>query len=267
MHTPTPELSDSCARKRPLESGPETMARTKRQTEQAARTIHEPLAEGSMRLLRIVTASNAEETISCETIHVLFGEKRKFEALSYRWGESMAEKPILLNGVEIKVRQNLRDALCILRRRAGSDKLYWIDALCINQDDVAERNLHLQLMHSIFFRASTVLVWLGKMYDQYEPTVSLLQGFEDAEQSKRSEKHLSRMKEEIKANSLEMAENIYEDQYWNRVWIVQEIGLARRIEVCLGETSINWSAFHQALYSSQDGRLPRPFEVEFNKGK
>lgn len=207
-----------------------------------------------MRLLRIVAASNEEETISCETIHVLFGEKRKFEALSYRWGESMSELPILLNGVEIKVRQNLSDALCMLRRRAGPEKLYWIDALCINQDDVAERNLHLQLMRSIFFRAYTVLVWLGKMHDQYEPTVSELQDLDDAEKSKRSHEYKSLIEKKIKVNSLEMAEKLYQDQYWNRVWIVQEIGLARQIEVCLGESSINWSAFIKpfALHKMED---------------
>jgi hypothetical protein len=42
-----------------------------------------------------------------------------------------------------------------------ADKLLWIDALCIDQENVIERNHQVQQMGEIFSRASNVLAWLG----------------------------------------------------------------------------------------------------------
>lgn len=37
----------------------------------------------------------------------------------------------------------------------------WIDAICINQSDEAEKSLRIRLMHKIYRSASHVIVWLG----------------------------------------------------------------------------------------------------------
>jgi hypothetical protein len=56
---------------------------------------------------------------------------------------------------------NLWDALHCLRKRANGRR-YWIDAICINQADIPERNQQVRIMPHIYFRAHTVVVWLGR---------------------------------------------------------------------------------------------------------
>lgn len=40
--------------------------------------------------------------------------------------------------------------------------LIWVDALCINQDDLAERGSQISIMNLIYQSAQKVLVWLGE---------------------------------------------------------------------------------------------------------
>ncbi|KAH6711201.1 hypothetical protein BKA61DRAFT_488615, partial [Leptodontidium sp. MPI-SDFR-AT-0119] len=55
----------------------------------------------------------------------------KYEALSYAWGNEDANESIIIDGKSLAIRSNLAAAL---RQRI------WIDAICINQADVDERN-------------------------------------------------------------------------------------------------------------------------------
>jgi hypothetical protein len=45
------------------------------------------------------------------------------------------------------------------------DKVLWIDALCINQPDVAERNEQVSKMKFVYQLAQGVVSWLGEEYD------------------------------------------------------------------------------------------------------
>jgi Heterokaryon incompatibility protein (HET) len=107
-------------------------------------------------------------------------------------------KVILLNGVEIEVRMNLYELLQqLLRDQKGQGTKYvcsyeppararnyeerqkirqsmqypsrweyfWIDALCINQASIEEKNHQVAMMRKIYSSASFVLVWLGPEAD------------------------------------------------------------------------------------------------------
>jgi hypothetical protein len=125
------------------------------------------------RFVKIEPEENDKEPIVCTLVHIAFGERPKFQALSYMWGDEHAKESIILDGCEFAVRKNLRDALGHLRKRAR-DTLFWIDALCINQRDMEERNTQLRMMSQIYFRASTVVIWLGKKYLKYQEQLSEL---------------------------------------------------------------------------------------------
>ncbi|KAM0295375.1 hypothetical protein ACHAPM_010741 [Fusarium culmorum] len=90
------------------------------------------------RLLRIDEAKDGDPII-CTLSKVAFGDKSKFDALSYMWGHGKAEQKIMINGHDFSVRQNLWDALHYLHKHCP-DTRYWIDAICINQNDIDERN-------------------------------------------------------------------------------------------------------------------------------
>jgi hypothetical protein len=205
------------------------------------------------RLLKIMPAKNEDDLIACDLIHVNFGKRPTFEALSYMWGESTAQATIVLNGAKFKVRQNLFDALHYLRRY-DSDTLYWIDAVCINQDDIPERNRQLRMMRHIYRRASTVVVWLGNKYLDYQESEPDLCDLDDGASSSPTIQ-LSSTPDETKSEQTlvasvyegteqrKMAKDLCADGYWNRLWIVQEIVQARRIAVCFGNEKMKWDDF------------------------
>lgn len=85
-------------------------------------------------------------------------------ALSYTWGDDTVKKPIRVNDGMFNVTSNLEIALRYLRKSRSfpilSERL-WIDAICINQQDVEERNSQVRRMREVYRRASRVLIWLG----------------------------------------------------------------------------------------------------------
>lgn len=67
-------------------------------------------------------------------------EDCKYDALSYEWGDSTSTTfSIVVDGVEVSVRENLWWALWYLRQ-ADKVRVMWIDALCIDQNNLKERN-------------------------------------------------------------------------------------------------------------------------------
>ena len=84
-------------------------------------------------------------------------EDLQFDALSYAWGKEKCPRKVLLDGHHVSIGLNLERALCELRR-SYSGRLLWIDALCINQEDVKERSQQVQLMGRIFSSAEQVII-------------------------------------------------------------------------------------------------------------
>lgn len=76
----------------------------------------------------------------------------------------------------MQITPNLRDAL---RKWMGTPTLLWIDAICINQQDILERNQQVNLMATIYQRATIVRVWLGNDEKNDAPTV--FKAFEELE--------------------------------------------------------------------------------------
>ncbi|KAN0102034.1 Heterokaryon incompatibility protein (HET) domain containing protein [Hyaloscypha variabilis] len=206
----------------------------------------------SVRLLHIELSTGHDDPLSCSLIHVKFAQKPKYRALSYMWGDEAVEAEILLNGVRFRVRQNLWDALHYLRN-SEAQRPFWIDAICINQCDVEERNRQLAMMKWIYFRAETVVVWLGKKYSAYQLPNKLRDAKDIViqESSDRataldttSERESSDEKTvKITGEELAMVTELCSDGYWDRLWIIQEIGQAAQIEVCFGILAMDWNAF------------------------
>jgi hypothetical protein len=169
----------------------------------------------SIRLAILLPGTN-ESSVRVNLAHSTFADRPKYEALSYTWGPPAVVKGIELNGTRVDVRENLWSALKHLRN-SRQERILWIDALCINQADVQERNHQVKLMAHIFERAQTVLVWLG-----VTPSV----------------------------NDFTMTtefEHLCSKPYWKRVWIVQEIGVATQIKVHWDTKSESWDSLFKRI--------------------
>jgi hypothetical protein len=96
-----------------------------------------------------------------------------YAALSYTWGTTSAALPLIIDGVSVRGTPNMFSAIKHLRSKEYPQFL-WIDALCINQKDVEERNSQVVLMRAIYGRASKVHVWLGDKFDGSETAASII---------------------------------------------------------------------------------------------
>ncbi|MCJ1447425.1 MAG: hypothetical protein MMC23_007936 [Stictis urceolatum] len=97
----------------------------------------------------------------------------RYEALSYAWGDTQSTKPILLDGFLVQVTDNLESALRQLRRGSQPVRL-WVDAICINQKDLEEKQCQVRHMGKIYERAQRVIAWLGEAADGSDAAMDAL---------------------------------------------------------------------------------------------
>lgn len=215
-------------------------------------TLYEPLDPkfDCTRFVEIEYSRDDEAQISCKHVQIPFSQRPKFVALSYMWGESNAQKKILLNGAEFAVTENLLSALSHLRRKNAFEyRLFWIDAICINQDDMNEKSRQVRIMNHIYDRASSVVVWLGDGYSKYQDTL----GSTDLQQKagafvpdpSTGDIETSEYVERVSGATQEamMANSLARDEYWTRLWIIQELGKAKYLRVCFGGWEWSWQNF------------------------
>ena len=88
-------------------------------------------------------------------------EIREWEALSYAWGSTNPTREILCDGRSVLVTENCYAALRRLRRHNHARTL-WVDAVCIDQNCVEERNHPVKIMGEVYKNARQVLIWLGE---------------------------------------------------------------------------------------------------------
>jgi hypothetical protein len=90
-----------------------------------------------------------------------------YDALSYTWG--VLDRSITVYELDdtgsrrlsLVISTNLAIALKYLRSEC-EHRMLWIDALCINQEDIQERNIEVKRMGEIYTRARKTLIWLGE---------------------------------------------------------------------------------------------------------
>lgn len=114
------------------------------------------------RLIELLPAEDPGCPIECRLLHASLGDDIAYEALSYTWADAARPEAMLLDGKPFLITQNLHSALRKLRRPVGERRLLWVDAVCINQDDIVERSYEVLRMRDIYERAARVVIWLGE---------------------------------------------------------------------------------------------------------
>ncbi|CAG9981033.1 unnamed protein product [Clonostachys byssicola] len=124
----------------------------------------------SGRQIRLLTILSTEPEISCRLEVAELKDELSFNALSYVWGDPTVTKAILVNGHRILVTINLVSALeyapyHLHKAKHATSKKLWVDAICINQEDIAEKSRQVSLMKHIYSQSGIVLCWLGSPSD------------------------------------------------------------------------------------------------------
>ena len=295
-------------------------------------------SNAAIRLLSI-KPGYPSETLECGLIVINnLDDAPPYEALSYVWGDEDFAEPIVCNGIATTVTANLGKALKHLRPLASwnyantwdknhrlhssrntwkgfathrfekyhaaspTESLIWIDALCINQDDLQERATQVKLMGRIYGRAEFVNIWLGEEGTQPVPQAPMAKKLLA---SKLTPRHYvgvyGNMPIVISFNAqalrnvdgarnpwinLTSADNadfrnqsfgfpppsapewdivrqFFAHPWFQRVWVVQEVVLARRYVALIGNWEIEWSALGQAAAWFQSNGYELPLRSEF----
>lgn len=225
-----------------------------------AGTIYEyeysPLPENGFRLLTIVKIDDYNETITCELETVLFEEALEYTALSYAWGDPHTSKTVTCGGKSLPVTLHLREAFPSLK--ALPTTKIWIDAICINQADDAEKAIQTCRMHQIFRSAQTVLVWLGKgdpssdhamdSIESMNQKLALILQHDTPENIAFIDNWLG--KDTLNSTNLPDTTDsiwhaigrLYVNPWFTRLWVLQEVALAERVVVAHGSRHVEWNA-------------------------
>lgn len=215
----------------------------------------------SIRLVHLLPNLSSEGLIQCKISHA--STESPYVCLSYVWDVSrlqmedcaqgdMDNRVILVNDQLFRIRSNLFDFLWIARHNATRrdwklEKFdlsipFWIDALCINQLNVLERNHQVEQMGAIYSHALRVHVWLGIAppleTDRYNASGTKSLVYQN--RTAHVESVLSHWctceplvgqpsRPHDRNYALVLGCSILQNKFWTRAWVIQEIHLAREL--------------------------------------
>ena len=192
------------------------------------------LKPGQLRLLGPVTMIDGS-SISLEIAHFVHTQAPPYAAVSYTWGEGDDMQMVQLNKRKFLVRHNLWSCLYYLglHARDSEAKYLWVDAICINQKNIAERNTQVGVMDEIYRNACYVSIWLG-----LDPRLEIYRH--------RIDWPLLRF-DASNFHWFEYAKKLADHEYWSRYWVIQECLLARNIQLHCGRNITTWERFREVL--------------------
>jgi hypothetical protein len=251
---------------------------------------YESLQGRPVDTIRLLTLQpgQVDDQICCSLSYARQSERPRYSALSYVWGTTKSDHVILVNNRLIFVKENLYSFLRHLRHIEKPMRI-WVDAISINQEDLAERGHQVRLMGRIYQDAQFVYAWLGEdshglvsclkeqlslqvdfmelrkqatiTYTRKPATQAFRQFSSSSKRRHQDLEHLAdleHLKSQGQGDLLNNERQLAKDkiwniilavvdlcrrQYWTRTWIVQELLLAKRRVVCVGNVQVPWDDF------------------------
>ncbi|KAM5359271.1 hypothetical protein ACJZ2D_014619 [Fusarium nematophilum] len=190
--------------------------------------------DDSFRLVQ-VQPGRRDEPLTIRLVNSQLGACPPYEALSYVWGDTACLSEVLVTEsgtgkqTTMNITANCHAALTQLRR-PDAPRTLWIDAICINQSSIPERNHQLGLMARIYQTASQVVVYLGEATASSDAAMRLLRNIHDGQ-------------EDNSDQPKSLIQNLFQRPWFSRVWVLQEISLARQAVFVCGEEEVEWDVF------------------------
>jgi hypothetical protein len=235
--------------------------------------LYSPLDESKLeiRVLNMHHTTDERDPVSysLRTISLDAEEKITYKALSYVWGDMSDRRVITVDGFKMLITHNLYQVLPYLRRRfansvpnstSGID--FWIDAICINQNDFEERASQVKMMAAIYSSAVEVVIWLGEANETSPAALTTVQkwaesGFHHAMQMRIL---MPPIRPEHMDDLVAKIENPFDHEGWqavsellmrpwfSRMWVMQEGYFATRCGTVLcGDEALRWKDFYGVL--------------------
>jgi len=187
------------------------------------------LSQRSIRLVQIAPHLSPSGLIQCELRHSSI--ESEYTCLSYVWGPPDKGHDVMINGTLVTVRLNLFRFL--QAARPNRLQWLWIDALCIDQLNHAERTHQVQQMGLVFSRAARTVSWLGTRPEVVDFVRRAL------------------------VNTRGRVEHFRNHEYWTRAWVTQEVLLARQIVLMAGVWTLHLERVPEAMIDDCSNDLIR----------
>jgi hypothetical protein len=143
----------------------------------------------------------------------------------------------MLDGHLVLVRQHLHEALQRLRpQSAGQSLLIWVDSICIDQDDPREKSEQISKMKLIFERAESVLIWIGSESATSQSAFKLVRDLLACAE----EQLPGLVRDPSRIEQFEALRQLFYRDYWWRIWVIQEVVVAKKAMIYCGPESISW---------------------------
>ena len=219
----------------------------------AEHLVYEDLDSASgrlvIRLMNLLPAETLSKPVQCNLRAFNLDGCPKYEALSYCWGDVKDKTPIICNGARLDVPQSLPPALRHLRRQDEA-RFFWIDAICINEDDITERSQQVGIMSHIYRCAQRTVVWLGEQAEDSEVAINLCKQrvisrfpVVDDDASTAS----SSGPEQLTRPQTDAVARLLKRPWFNRLWVVQEAALATEVIMVCGDQEIDFDMLYIGL--------------------
>lgn len=144
------------------------------------------------------------------------------------------------NGTALEVQQDLATALRWLRL-TDSPRLLWVDAICINQTDEAEKSIQIQNMFTLFYRAEKgTVAWLG------EKRECGVEAFRFLQESSMDQRH----RRECVPGLVYILKGIHilcQRRWFRRTWVRQEVYAARTLCIQVQDETMAWDDFTERV--------------------
>lgn len=217
----------------------------------------EPGVDGEeLRASLIVTTVPAATHSGIKSRSWLSRKRIEYEAISYCWGDPSEREIVRLDGVCISAPASALHALRCFRL-PDKQRLLWIDALCINQQDIDERSSQVAMMGDIYANATQTLIYLDTLVDSdmVQQTFHLLErihdrflgqdGLEWVREFADSNGYegLRTRAGEVKlqdGENLGLLNVLFEHPWFHRLWVWQEALLAPNCRFHMGSCCTTW---------------------------
>ncbi|KAH8881799.1 hypothetical protein GQ53DRAFT_667154 [Thozetella sp. PMI_491] len=197
------------------------------------RVYGETLALDEFRLIYLWAAEDTAQPLHVSIKVYRYENCPEYETVSYTWGgENQASRlcrPIYVDDYYDILMQtkNCWEMLRWLRPEHGV-RVLWVDAICINQQNLAERSHQVASMGRIYTECSQVTLWLGSDLVQRKP------GFYPRRQrlAKLREARVHQRRGTTSNETMDIYK-LLDRRYFSRLWIIQELVLAPRVVIPL----------------------------------
>ncbi|KAF7553517.1 hypothetical protein G7Z17_g3572 [Cylindrodendrum hubeiense] len=266
---------------------------------------YEYLETGCIRVLRLLSVT---PKITFQFECVSLDSNPTYQTLSYTWGNPVFTKRIFIRNQFLDITPSLHECLQNLGAYIGTR--IWIDALCINQIDDEEKSRQVQAMDRVYRQAAKVVIWLGSPADDSDQALKgaetygkaafdagilnlgpdQLNSWDDvSEDTELGTTKKALLKLMSKAADSEGDDNRVDERfprlafaklthrsYFTRVWVKQEITLARDTAVLCGTQATTVEHLHALVLfygmlqpweigewrAGQSTRIPGPFSEQ-----